>query len=209
MQHAMTAAPDIEAATGARIQLADGAMFAPLMPDPDSLTPDAIAIGLSRNCRFAGQLRAFHSVAQHSVLVAGLCPPDIDIQRFALLHDAEEAFGLPDLATPLKPFFPAFVAAQARIGAAVFRRYGVDPSLKAVVKPFDLLALAIEKRDLKESRPGYLEDLPDPPSWIRLQPLGPRAAERLFRAAWRRLFDQSRPIDRAWLLSRAGFRAPD
>lgn len=192
-------------AAQAMIQLADGTMFAPLAPDPARMTPEAIACGLANACRFGGQTRHYYSVAQHSVLVAALAPDDVEIQKYALLHDAEEAFGLPDLPTPMKPFFPQFVAAQGRIGGMVLSRYGVSPDLKRIVKPNDTLALAIEKRDLKEASDGYLQDLPAPPGHVRIRPLSPRPAERLFRAAMTRVFDKGRPIDWDWLSAIPGF----
>lgn len=189
----------------AMIQLADGSMFAPLAPDPDLMTPQAIACGLANACRFEGQTRRYYSVAQHSVLVAALAPEPIDVQRYALLHDAEEAFGLPDLPTPMKPFFPQFVAAQGLIGRLVLDRYRVSPALKSIVKPFDTLALAIEKRDLKEVSDGYLHDLPPAPDHIRIRPLSPRPAERLFLAAMERVFVHGRPISLDWLDLQNGF----
>lgn len=192
-------------ASQARIQLADGSMFAPLAPDPARMSPEAIACGLANACRFGGQMRRYYSVAQHSVLVALLAPNEIEVQRYALLHDAEEAFGLPDLPTPMKPFFPQFVEAQGRIGRMVLERYGVDPGLKRLVKPYDTLALATEKRDLKEASDGYLQDLPVPPDWVRIRPLTPRPAERLFRAAMTRVFEHGLPVDRDWLATQAGF----
>lgn len=192
-------------AAQARIQLADGSMFAPLAPRPEHMTAQAIACGLANACRFGGQTRRYYSVAQHSVLVAVLATKELPVQKFALLHDAEEAFGLPDLPTPMKPFFPQFVEAQHRIGQMVLDRYQVDPGLKRVVKPFDTLALAIEKRDLKEASDGYLSDLPEPPVWVRIRPLSPRPAERLFRAAMSRVFEDGRAVDRDWLTTQPGF----
>jgi uncharacterized protein len=189
----------------AMIQLADGSMFAPLAPNPEGMSPEAIACGLANACRFGGQTRRYYSVAQHSVLVAALAPNGIDVQEYALLHDAEEAFGLPDLPTPMKPFFPQFVEAQGRIGRMVLDRYGVDHRLKKLVKPFDTLALAIEKRDLKETSDGYLHDLPVPPDHVRIRPLSPRPAERLFLAAMARVFRERLPVDWTWLSAQPGF----
>jgi len=196
---------DVARARQAMIQLADGSMFAPLAPDPEHMSPEAIACGLANACRFGGQMRRYYSVAQHSVLVAALAPKDLEVQKYALLHDAEEAFGLPDLPTPMKPFFPQFVAAQGKIGRMVLDRYQVDPELKRIVKPFDTLALAIEKRDLKEASNGYLHDLPVPPDHVRIRPLTPRPAERLFRSAMTRVFEEGLPIEWRWLATQVGF----
>lgn len=192
----------------AKIQLATGEMFAPLAPDASLITMEAITRGLSNTCRFGGQVRSFYSVAQHSVLVAVLSPQDHEAQKYALLHDAEEAFGLPDIPTPLKPFFAFMVEAQAEIGAMAFRAHGVNPGLKSLVKPFDTLALSVEKRDLKDHRDGYLVDLPSPPDWIEIKPLGPHSAEILFRRACRRVFRDKLAITPEWILDQPGFQRP-
>jgi hypothetical protein len=205
MGYATSLLKDEASARGAMLQLADGSMFAPLAPDPERMSPQAIACGLANACRFGGQTRRYYSVAQHSVLVAALAPDNLEVQKYALLHDAEEAFGLPDLPTPMKPFFPQFVEAQGRIGLMVLDRYRVDPGLKRIVKPFDTLALAIEKRDLKEASEGYLQDLPAPPAHVRIRPLTPRPAERLFRAAMARVFEAGLPVDWVWLSGQIGF----
>lgn len=67
--------------------------------DLDNLKVDDIAIedvasGLSKVCRFGGQTLAFHSVAQHAILVKELVlqigRPDLALA--ALHHDSHEAF---------------------------------------------------------------------------------------------------------------------
>jgi uncharacterized protein len=192
------------------IELAGGGLFDPLRPDPALMDPESIAIALGNACRFAGQVRSFYSVAQHSVLVALLAPRDLPAQRMALLHDAEEGFGLPDLPTPLKPYFPEFVEAQAEIGRAVAARYGLDPADHARIKPADRLALDIEKVRLKpEGDAAYWRRWSSgkaPPDWLDIDPLGPAEAAVLFRAAHARIFLDERPIDREWIAGARGFR---
>lgn len=195
--------------TDSRIELCDGRLFNPIEPDPALMSLEVISNALALCTRFAGQSRSFYSIAQHSVLVAVLTDQDHEAQRCALLHDADECFGLPDLPTPVKPLFPEYVAAQKRIGAAVDERYRITPDLHARIKPADRQALLIEKRRLKDLRnAGYWDtwsagvSIPD---WISIDPLGPEESLRLIRSAFRRVFRDKRPIDRDWLRLRPGF----
>jgi uncharacterized protein len=192
------------------IELADGRLFDPLRPDPALMDPENIAVSLGNACRFGCQVTAFYSVAQHSVLVALLAPQDMPAQRMALLHDAEEGFGLPDMPKPLKPFFPDYVAAQAVIAEAVHRRYGLLASDHARIKPADRLALDIEKTRLKSGRNiAYWKDWASGekrPDWLEIDPLGPAEAAALFRSAHERIFTEKLPITRDWIADRPGFR---
>lgn len=189
----------------ATIQLEDGMMFAPFAPHPEAFTLENISTGLSNCCRYGMQIKPFYSVAQHSVLVAALCDRDIKVQKFALLHDAEEGFGLPDIPTPFKPFLKSLIDAQHHMSRMIFKRYGLSPSLKKRVKPQDILALAMEKRDLKKNVDEYLTDLPAAPEGIFIHSLQPAEAGKLFDSAVERVFVKDLPITKEWILAGPGF----
>jgi len=189
----------------ATIQLEDGKMFAPFAPHPEAFTLENISTGLSNCCRYGMQIKPFYSVAQHSVLVAALCENDIKVQKFALLHDAEEGFGLPDIPTPFKPFLKSLIDAQHHMSRMIFKRYGLSASLKKRVKPQDIVALAMEKRDLKKSAKEYLTDLPAAPIDIFIHSLQPTEAGKLFDSAVDRVFVQGQPITKEWILAGPGF----
>ncbi len=191
----------------ATIQLEDGVMFAPFAPHPEAFTLENISTGLSNCCRYGMQIKPFYSVAQHSVLVAALCENNIKVQKFALLHDAEEGFGLPDIPTPFKPFLKSLIDAQHHMSLMIFKRYGLSPALKKRVKPSDIIALAMEKRDLKKKSREYLSDLPTPPEGIYIQSLQPDAAGELFDRAVGRVFIEGLPITKEWILAGPGFSA--
>ena len=101
-------------------------------PDPEMIDLRDISAGLSKICRFAGQIDRFYSVAEHSLNVWRLCEPlnpDPNTQIACLLHDAAEAY-IGDLPTPLKRLladagFPIDLL-EDRILAAVWRRFGIE-----------------------------------------------------------------------------------
>lgn len=166
-----------------------------LRPDPDTIRLHDIAVALSRLPRFLGHTigpRAY-SVAQHSTHVESLLPEGTDPRaRLAvLLHDAHEAY-TGDFPSPLKEALGELRAAyghtadplaviQRGLQDAIDAAFGLDMKtwpaelvcgLRAMTKRADLLALAIEKRDLMapEPREWCLFALPDPGDAARIGP---------------------------------------
>ncbi len=136
----------------ASIQLSNGLYFDFLDPDPDVLDIWTIANALAKICRFTGQLPgdAIYSVAQHSVIVSYLVPPEDAM--YGLMHDAAEAL-VGDVAAPLKQLLPAYKEIEHRAEYAVAVAFDLPTALPPTVKRADLVALATEKRDLMPSHP--------------------------------------------------------
>lgn len=101
-----------------------------------------LAAGLSRTCRYAGQLSEeaeFYSVAEHSVIMtswahqAGIVQTRSDALLY-LLHDGSEAF-FGDMTTPMKALIPDFRRLEDRAQRVIYRAFGVRDERVAALKP--------------------------------------------------------------------------
>lgn len=113
-----------------RIDTWSGETIRPLDPDPARIQLEDIAHGLSNVGRYAGQGRRFFSVARHSVHVSReveACGESEAAQRFALTHDAAEAY-LSDVPGPVKASLPGYKHAERRLDAAVMEALGIEVS---------------------------------------------------------------------------------
>lgn len=131
-----------------------GQQFDLLRPTASMIKPTDIAHALSRLCRFNGHTRAHYSVAQHSMIVAGLVP--VEHQLVALLHDAPKAY-IGDMTRPLKAVMPEYHYIEQLIWLAVCERFDIQIDLPACVRLADMVALATERRDLMPAHPGEWE----------------------------------------------------
>lgn len=106
----------------------------------DITLPD-IAAALSKVCRFTGHCSRFYSVAEHSVYVSELVPPEHAFH--ALLHDASEAY-LGDVSTPLKELLDDYRELEADVSKSIYARFGLPATLHPSIKSADYRVLATE-----------------------------------------------------------------
>lgn len=113
--------------------------FYPLEPETELICIEDIAHSLALQCRFVGHSKFFYSVAQHSVVLARLWFDDqFALARYALLHDASEAY-LSDLPHPLKylPEFDFYRAAEDRLQRMIYERFGLAGEEPPEIKSAD------------------------------------------------------------------------
>lgn len=154
-----------------RIILRSGIIFDLMRPERSQFEISDIAHSLSNQCRFGGHTPFFYSVAQHSVLVSDLLPPELRLA--GLLHDAAEAY-IGDLTAPLKHLLPDYLAIEQSVERALFSAFGIDYPLHPDVKLADRQVLAAELRDFFKDTNHAASQLP------KIDPLDSLLAEALF-----------------------------
>lgn len=127
------------------MQTATGRKYWPLDPRADEVFIEDIAHSLSLQCRYAGHVLRYYSVAEHSVLIARYLRGQHDAQTAlaGLLHDAPEAYCV-DVPRPLKPYLANYKDIEARNWAAIAARFRLPEELPAEVHEADERIIANE-----------------------------------------------------------------
>lgn len=162
-----------------------GLDFNYLKPAVSSICIEDIAQALSHECRFAGHLPNFYSVAQHCWLISQIVPEEFALE--ALLHDATEAY-CKDIPSPLKRLLPDYQAIELRVDSVVRETFGLPAEMSEVVHYCDLVMLATERQEL---------DIEDDKEWpmlvgiplveMAIVPMSPRDARTAFLARFHEL----------------------
>ncbi|HLZ18041.1 MAG TPA: hypothetical protein VKO67_00435 [Smithellaceae bacterium] len=116
--------------------------------------------------RFNGATMFPYSVAQHSLYVAGLLPPELKLH--GLLHDAAEVY-VGDMVSPLKKIMLEYKQVEARITKVVAGVFGLCYPEPSKVKKADLAVLSAEHDQvLMPSYGPWYKDFPKPAA-IRIE----------------------------------------
>lgn len=198
---------------GPHIMLASRRMFYPFDPRPEEFEWTDVGAGLSRTCRFNGQLPTderttvcpndIYSVAQHSCMAGELLDkehPDAPAWlRLAIhLHDGDEALcGIGDPCGPVKrsPLLePVLRPYLDKIADAVAAKAGLTGThLRcAEVKVYDKLVYAWEDRDIRgnEAKPEYRARIPKE----RLIPWSPAKSNMVWMMRLYKLLDEYKRV---------------
>lgn len=188
---------------GPWIATASGGMWSLLNPHPQDVKIRDIAAGLSRSCRYAGQIKEeveMYSVSEHSVLMVEWLESQGDIE-FAedaikvLLHDASEAY-LVDMASPLKALLPEFREIEDKTQAVIDAAFGFEHARisKQVIKSIDV-RIRMDEREALINEPALShqkrvvwEHTPDMEGLnVQIRGLTPAAARREFLETFHRI----------------------
>lgn len=130
------------------IRLCSGRYFDLADPKPDQFTLADIAAGLSKICRYNGQIDRFYSVAEHSVWCAIQAAVDghpTTCVAATLMHDSPEAF-VGDVCRPLKRMLSNYADIERRAEAVIWGKYDLPTEFGTVVAEIDNAMLIAEKR---------------------------------------------------------------
>jgi 5'-nucleotidase len=103
--------------------------------NPDVIHIEDIAHALGMLCRFNGQCKTFHSVAEHSVHVSYEIAPDLAL--LGLMHDTAEVY-LGDVSTPLKKELSAYREKEDKLMKLIGGRFGFVFLEKGTVEEVEL-----------------------------------------------------------------------
>lgn len=121
-----------------------------LDPQPEDITIQDIAWGLSHIPRFNGQLSQRYTVADHSIFVS-METEDIE----GLLHDGSEAF-LCDVPSPLKTLLPEYRVIEARFMTVIADKFGFPYPMSQKTKTADLALREEEGVKFTKREPNWI-----------------------------------------------------
>ena len=140
----------MSARKGEWMQTRAGLAYWPLDPRPEEILIDDIAHALALQCRYGGHCRSFYSVAEHSVHVSYIVPPEHAL--VGLLHDATEAY-LVDLPRPVKLMLPAYREIEDANWRVIAKKFRLPVSMPACVKEADAAICLAEQEALMAPAP--------------------------------------------------------
>ena len=122
-----------------------GKYFNIVEPTLDMICIEDIAHSLSMQCRFAGHLPEFYSVAQHCIQCVKFVREEHKLA--ALLHDASEAYLL-DIPKPFKHLISNYELLEDRIMNLIAQKFGFKYPLSDEIKKVDFFMLELEWKSL-------------------------------------------------------------
>ena len=165
------------------MRLVGGGRFYPHAPRSSHFRIESTAAGIAKEGRYGGQMPGFCSVAEHSLLVASILPPEIKLQ--GLLHDASEAW-LRDQTRPVKALLPDYRSLEGEVQPFIFESFGLPAEMDPRVKIADDAVWVAEEIQIFGKDPRDFLMHP-PAAKVTVQCLEWREAEAAFLAMFHQL----------------------
>lgn len=166
------------------IQTYTGRKYFPIAPSAEDVDIVDISHSLSMQCRYAGHCKMFYSVAEHSVLVSYLVPPEHALT--ALMHDATEAY-LVDVPRPVKRQLPNYKEIEQLNWLAVAARFDLPTEIPQCVHDADTNILYAERNALMTVPPAPWANEDVVPPDVEIQGWLPAEACRRFTQRYQQL----------------------
>jgi hypothetical protein len=159
------------------IQTYTGKPFWPLEPNLGEVDILDIAHSLSMQCRYAGHVKKFYSVAEHCVHISYAVSPENAL--WGLLHDATEAY-MVDLPRPVKAFLPEYKKAEKYLEQIIMLHFGLPQHEPPEVKEMDTRILFNERAALLNTSVMDWTLTGDPIPDIDIEAWQPDMAEKMY-----------------------------
>lgn len=179
---------------GRWMQTYSGLAYWPLDPRAAEVRIVDIAHALSMLCRYGGHCKNFYSVAEHSVHVSMLVPPEHAL--VALLHDAAEAY-CADVPRPLKKCLDGYARIEQMNWHAIAARFKLSQIMPDTVAHADIAMLFAEQKMLMVASPreDWGMGLTTPiTADVQIKCWSPDEAERAFLQRFAVLVGKNKPM---------------
>lgn len=170
---------------------ASGKMINPYELKDEDFDPRIIAQTLSRVCRFWSQTSEFYSVAQHCLVMEKLFY-DVELKKWAMLHEIFEGLTGMDVPTPIKHSseMESYRVAEDKALLQAARIFGLIPPTPKEIKIIDKRLMVTEAlRFMNTTNYNWLEIAEPLPLSIIGKPMDMKEAEIAFLTRWYELFN--------------------
>ena len=170
---------------------ASGRLLNPYDLKDEDFDPRIIAQTLSRVCRFWSQTSEFYSVAQHCLVMETLFD-DVELKKWAMLHEIFEGLTGMDVPTPIKhsPEMESYRVAEDKALIQAAKIFGLTPLMPHEIKIMDKKLMVTEAlRFMNTENYNWLQ-IAEPLSLSIIgKPMDMKEAEITFLTRWYELFD--------------------
>jgi len=174
-----------------KVMNASGKMIDPYNLKDEDFDPRIIAQTLSRVCRFWSQTSEFYSVAQHCLVMESLFD-DIELKKWAMIHEIFEGLTGMDVPTPIKhsPEMESYRIAEDKALDKAAKLFSLTPPMPKEVKVIDKRLMVTEAlRFMNTTNYNWIEIAEPLPLSIIGKPMDMKEAELAFLTRWYELFN--------------------